>query len=54
MKSLSGLLWTIAVIFLVLWILGLVTANAFGGLIHLLLILVVVVIIVEVVRSRRT
>lgn len=54
MNGLSSLLWTVAAIVLVLWILGLVTSNAFGGLLHLLLILFIAVIIIEVVRSRRT
>lgn len=53
MNGLSGLMWTIAAIVLVLWILGLVTSNAFGGLLHLLLILFVAVVVIEVVRSRR-
>jgi hypothetical protein len=54
MNALSGLLWTIAVIVLVLWILGLVTSNAFGGLVHVLLVLFIVIVVLEVVRSRRT
>lgn len=54
MNGLSGLLWTVAAIVLILWILGLVTSNAFGGLLHVLLVLFVVVVIFEVVRSRRS
>ena len=54
MNSLSAMLWTVAGIILVLWILGLVTSNAFGGLLHILLILFIGVVVIEVVRTRRT
>jgi hypothetical protein len=47
------MLWTVAVILLVLWALGFFTAHAFGGLIHILIVLAVVAVILEVVRGRR-
>lgn len=47
------MLWTIFVILLVLWMLGLVTGALFGGFIHLLLVLAVVVVVVQLVTGRR-
>ena len=47
------MLWTIAVILLVLWALGLVTATTMGGFIHVLLVLAVVVVLVRVIQGRR-
>jgi hypothetical protein len=47
------MLWTIAVILLVLWLLGLVTAHAMGGFIHVLLVLAIVVILIRVIQGRR-
>lgn len=45
------MLWTIAVVLLVLWALGLVTANTMGGFIHLLLVVAVVLVLVRVIRG---
>lgn len=47
------MLWTIAVILMVLWFLGLVTAHAFGGLLHILLVVAIIVVIVNLVQGRR-
>jgi len=47
------MLWTIAVVLLVLWGLGLVTSHTMGGLIYILLVVAVVVVLVEVIRGRR-
>jgi hypothetical protein len=47
------MLWTIAVILLVLWALGLVSAYTMGGFIHILLVLAVIVILVRVIQGRR-
>jgi hypothetical protein len=46
------MLWTIAVILIVLWALGLFTHVAIGGLIHLLLVVAVIVIVVNLIRGR--
>jgi hypothetical protein len=46
------MLWTLAVILLVLWALGLVTAHAMGGFIHVLLVLALVVVLVRVIQGR--
>jgi len=47
------MLETLVVIFLVLWLLGLVSSYTMGGFIHLLLILAAIVIVVRVVQGRR-
>ncbi|MCS1352093.1 lmo0937 family membrane protein [Mechercharimyces sp. CAU 1602] len=44
------MLWTIFVIALVLWLLGLITKRSFGGLIHILLVIALVLVIVQLVR----
>lgn len=44
---------TIAVVLLVLWALGLVTAHAMGGFIHILLVVAVIVVLVRVIQGRR-
>ena len=48
------MLWTIFVILLVLWLVGLVSSYTMGGFIHLLLVLALVVLIVNLVTGRRT
>ena len=47
------MLWTIAVILLVVWAVGLVTAYTLGGFIHILLGLAVVVILINVIQGRK-
>lgn len=47
------MLWTIFVILLVLWLLGLVTSYTMGGFIHILLVVAVIVLIVRLVSGRR-
>ena len=47
------MLYTIAVVLLVLWLLGLVTSYTLGGFIHVLLVLAVVVLILQLVSGRR-
>lgn len=46
------MLWTIFVILLVLWLLGLVTAYTLGGFIHLLLLIAVVVLVIRLLQGR--
>ena len=48
------MLWTIFVIFLVLWLLGLVTGSTFGGLVHLLLVVAVVALVYNLITGRRS
>lgn len=47
------MLWTIAVILLVLWALGLVTASTMGGFIHVLLVAAVVTVLVRIIQGRK-
>lgn len=47
------MLWTVALIFLVLWAVGLVSAYTMGGFIHLLLVAAVVVVLVRLIQGRR-
>ncbi|HEY5219480.1 MAG TPA: lmo0937 family membrane protein [Gemmatimonadaceae bacterium] len=44
---------TIAVILIVLWLLGMVTAYTMGGLIHILLVVAIIVILVRVIQGRK-
>ncbi len=46
------MLWTLFVILLVLWLLGLVTSYTLGGFIHLLLVLAVVVLLIQLITGR--
>jgi hypothetical protein len=46
------MLWTIFVILLVLWLLGLVTSYTLGGFIHLLLVIAVVVLVIRLIQGR--
>ena len=48
------MLWTIFVILLIMWLLGLVSSYTFGGFIHILLVLAVIVLIVNLLSGRRT
>jgi Family of unknown function (DUF5670) len=47
------MLWTIFVILLVLWLLGLVSSYTLGGFIHLLLVVALVVLIIQLITGRR-
>ncbi len=48
------MLWTIAVILLVLWALGMVSSYSAGGLIHLLLVVAVIVVVFQFLSGRRS
>jgi hypothetical protein len=47
------MLWTIAVILIVLWLLGLVSSYTLGGFIHALLVIAIVVLLVGLIQGRR-
>jgi len=47
------MLWTLAVLLLVLWVVGLLTTHTMGGLLHILLVLALVVLVIRLVQSRR-
>ena len=48
------MLWTIFVIVVVLWLIGVVSAYTLGGFIHLLLLIAVVVLVMQLMQGRRT
>jgi hypothetical protein len=48
------MLWTICVILIVLWLLGMVTSYTMGGLIHILLVIAIIVVLVNVIGGRRS
>ena len=47
------MLWTIALILLILWALGLVTGYTIGNFIHILLVIAIIVVLVRVIQGRR-
>jgi len=47
------MLWTIAVVLVVLWLLGLVSSYTMGGFIHILLVVAVIVIAINLIQGRR-
>jgi hypothetical protein len=47
------MLWTIAVILMVLWVLGLVTSYTMGGFIHILLVVAVIMVLVNLIQGRK-
>ena len=47
------MLYTIAVVLVVLWLLGFVTANTMGGFIHVLLVIAIVVVLLRVISGRK-
>lgn len=53
-KGSFNMLWTIFVILLVLWLLGLVSSYTLGGFIHILLVLALVVLVINLLSGRRS
>jgi hypothetical protein len=47
------MLWTIAVVLLVLWLLGLVTSYTMGGFIHVLLVIAVIAVLIRLIQGRK-
>ncbi len=47
------MLWTIFVILLILWLLGLISGYTIGGFVHVLLVIAVVVVLVRIIQGRR-
>lgn len=47
------MLWTIAVIFIVLWLLGMISTYTIGGLIHILLVLAIISVLIRLIKGRR-
>jgi len=48
------MLWTICMVLIVLWLLGMVTSYTMGGLIHILLVIAIIVVLVNVIQGRRS
>lgn len=48
------MLYTIAIVLLILWVLGLVTSYTMGGFIHILLVVAIVVVLVNIITGRRS
>ena len=47
------MLWTIAVVLIILWLLGLLTSYTMGGFIHILLVIAIVVVLIRVIQGRK-
>jgi hypothetical protein len=47
------MLWTIAVILIIMWLLGLVSSYTMGGFIHILLVIAVIMVLVNIIQGRR-
>lgn len=47
------MLWTIAVILIILWLLGLVTSYTLGGFIHILLVIAIVVVLLRIIKGQK-
>jgi hypothetical protein len=47
------MIWTIAVILIIMWLLGMVSSYTMGGLIHILLVIAIVVVLINVIQGRR-
>lgn len=52
-KGEDVMLWTICVVMIVLWLLGIVTSYTMGGLIHILLVIAIIVVLVRVIQGRK-
>ena len=52
-RKANNMLWTLAVVLIVLWLLGLVTSTTMGGFVHVLLVIAIVMILVRVIQGRR-
>lgn len=47
------MLWTIAVVLIILWALGLVTSYTLGGFIHLLLVLAIIIVLLRIIKGQK-
>ena len=47
------MLWTIAVLLVVMWMLGMVSSYTLGGFLHLLLVLAIIVVLINIIQGRR-
>ena len=51
--NLNRLLWTVAVVLVLMWLLGMVTSYTVGGFIHILLVVALIVVLLRVIQGRR-
>jgi hypothetical protein len=51
--NLGSLLWTAAIVLVLMWLLGMVTSYTIGGFIHILLVVAVIVVLIRVIQGRR-
>jgi hypothetical protein len=49
----NSLLWTLAILLVLMWMIGMVTSYTIGGLIHVLLVVALVVVLVRLIQGRR-
>lgn len=47
------MLWTICVVLIILWLLGLVTGTTIGGLIHILLVIAIIMVLVRIISGKK-
>ena len=47
------MLWTIAIVLLILWLLGMISSYTLGGVIHILLVVALVVVLVRIIQGRK-
>ena len=47
------MLWTIAVVLIVLWVLGLVSSYTMGGFIHVLIVIAIIVVLLRIIQGRK-
>jgi hypothetical protein len=47
------MLWTIAIVLLILWLLGLVTSYTMGGFIHVLFVIAIIVVLIRIIQGRK-
>ena len=48
-----NLIWTVAIVLLVLWLLGMISSYTIGGFIHILLVVAVIVVLIRLIQGRR-
>lgn len=53
LKKENDMLWTICMVLIILWLLGMVTSYTMGGLIHILLVVAIIVVLVRVIQGRK-
>ena len=51
--NLGTLLWTVAIVLVLMWLLGMVTSYTIGGFIHILLVIALIVVLIRVIQGRK-